>query len=44
MQFDQIINAKIKNDSDRPLMKKDLFPVSERLAVISNCRLHIKTF
>lgn len=31
MQFNQIINAKIKNDSDRPLMKKDLFPVSERL-------------
>jgi hypothetical protein len=31
MQFDQIINAKIKNDSDRSLMKKDLFAVSERL-------------
>src|SRR4029079_19231504 len=31
MQFDKIINAKIKNDSDRPLMNKDLFPVSERL-------------
>ncbi len=31
MQFNEIINAKIKNDSDRPLMKKDLFPVSERL-------------
>ena len=31
MQFDQIINAKIKNESDRPQMRKDLFPVSERL-------------
>jgi len=31
MQFDKIINAKISNDSDRPLMKKDLFPVSDRL-------------
>ena len=31
MQFDKIINAKIKNELDRPLMKKDLFPVSERL-------------
>lgn len=31
MQFDQIINAKINNETDRPLMKKDLFPVSERL-------------
>ncbi len=31
MQFDQIINAKIKNDSDQPLMKKNLFSVSDRL-------------
>ena len=31
MQFDKIINARIKNESDRPQMKKDLFPVSERL-------------
>lgn len=31
MQFDQIKNAKIKNESDRPLMRKDIFPVSERL-------------
>ena len=31
MQFDKILNAKIKNESDKPLMKKDLFPVSEGL-------------
>jgi hypothetical protein len=31
MQFDKIINAKINNETDKPLMKKDLFPVSERL-------------
>lgn len=31
MQFDKIINAKINNEADKPLMKKDLFPVSERL-------------
>ena len=31
MQFEEIINAKIKNETDRPMMKKDLFPVSERL-------------
>ncbi|MBL7701443.1 MAG: hypothetical protein JNM14_04295 [Ferruginibacter sp.] len=31
MQFSEIINAKVKNESDRPLMKKDLFPVSDRL-------------
>lgn len=31
MQFDKIINARIKNESDRPQMKKDLFTVSERL-------------
>ncbi|HMK04812.1 MAG TPA: hypothetical protein VK489_11495 [Ferruginibacter sp.] len=31
MQFDKIINAKINNESDKPLMKKDLFPVSEGL-------------
>ena len=31
MQFDKIINAKINNEADKPMMKKDLFPVSERL-------------
>ena len=31
MQFDSIINAKLSNEADRPLMKKDLFPVSEKL-------------
>ena len=31
MQFSSIINAKIKNETDRPQMRKDLFPVSERL-------------
>lgn len=31
MQFNEIINAKVKNETDRPLMKKDLFPVTERL-------------
>lgn len=31
MQFDQIINAKIKNETDRPQMRKDIFPVSPRL-------------
>ena len=31
MQFDKIINARINNESDKPLMKKDLFPVSDGL-------------
>lgn len=31
MQFDEIINAKIKNEQDRPQMRKDIFPVSPRL-------------
>jgi len=31
MQFDKIINAKINNETDKPLMKKDLYPVSDRL-------------
>ena len=31
MQFDKIINARINNEPDKPLMKKDLFPVNERL-------------
>lgn len=31
MQFNEIINAKIKDESDRPMMKKELFPVSTRL-------------
>ncbi len=31
MQFNEIINAKIKNETDRPQMRKELFPVSERL-------------
>ncbi len=31
MQFDKIINAKLNNESDKPLMKKELFRVSEGL-------------
>ncbi len=31
MQFDEIINAKVKNEQDRPQMRKDIFPVSPRL-------------
>jgi hypothetical protein len=31
MQFNEIINAKLSLETDRPLMKKDLFPVSEGL-------------
>jgi hypothetical protein len=31
MQFDNIINARINNESDKPLMKKDQFAVSEGL-------------
>ena len=31
MQFDSIINAKLSNEADRPLMKKGLYPVSEKL-------------
>ena len=31
MQFDKIVNAKVNNELDKPLMKKDLFPVSDRL-------------
>ena len=31
MQFNEVINAKIKNETDRPQMRKDIFPVSERL-------------
>jgi len=31
MQFDKVINAKISNEVDKPLMKKDHFPVSDRL-------------
>ncbi len=31
MQFNEIINAKLSQETDRPLMKKDLFPVSEGL-------------
>jgi len=31
MQFDSIINARLSKEPDRPLMKKDLFPVSDRL-------------
>lgn len=31
MQFDKIVNARVSQETDRPLMKKDLFPVSERL-------------
>lgn len=31
MQFNEIINAKLSQETDRPLMKKDIFPVSEGL-------------
>lgn len=31
MQFDKIINAKLSKEADKPLMKKDIFPVSDRL-------------
>ncbi len=31
MRFDKIINAKISNEANKPLMKKDLYPVSDRL-------------
>lgn len=31
MQFNEIINAKLSQDVDRPLMKKELFPVSDGL-------------
>jgi len=31
MQFNEIINAKLSQETDRPLMKKDFFPVSEGL-------------
>lgn len=31
MQFEDIINAKLSNDMDRPMMKKEAFPVSEGL-------------
>ena len=31
MQFNEIINAKLSQETDRPLMKKDLFPVSDGL-------------
>ena len=31
MQFEDIINAKLSKDTDRPLMRKEAFPVSEGL-------------
>ncbi len=31
MQFDKIINAKVSQEGDKPLMKKDVFPVSDKL-------------
>ncbi len=31
MQFEDIINAKLSKETDRPMMKKDAFPVSEEL-------------
>lgn len=31
MQFSEIINAKLSKETDRPLMKKDIFPVSKGL-------------
>ena len=31
MQFEEIINAKLSKDVDRPMMKKEPFPVSEGL-------------
>ncbi len=33
MAFEDIINAKISSEKDRPLMKKDSFPVSDSLAL-----------
>ncbi len=32
MEFEDIINAKLSKEVDRPMMKKDAFPVSEALA------------
>ena len=31
MQFNEIINAKLSREVDRPQMKKDIFPVSDGL-------------
>jgi hypothetical protein len=31
MQFEEVINSKLTNESDRPLMQKEAFPVSSRL-------------
>src|ERR1700712_5639155 len=31
MHFEEIINAKLSKETDRPMMKKDAFPVSEGL-------------
>ncbi|MBX2933428.1 MAG: hypothetical protein KF825_04230 [Ferruginibacter sp.] len=31
MQFSQIINARVKNETDKPIMRKDIFPISPRL-------------
>lgn len=31
MQFDKIINARLSKEADKPIMKKDIFPVSDRL-------------
>jgi hypothetical protein len=31
MQFDKIINARLSKEADKPIMKKDIFQVSERL-------------
>ena len=31
MQFDKIINARLSKEGDKPIMKKDIYPVSEQL-------------
>ena len=33
MQFEDIINAKLSKETDRPMMKKDAFPVSDELQI-----------
>ena len=34
MQFDEIINARVTDETDRPHMKKEFVPVSEGLHVV----------
>ncbi len=33
MQFEDIVNAKLSKETDRPMMKKEAFPVSEELQI-----------